>query len=330
MKAPEDFMRLAIDEALKGTKATHPNPKVGAVLVSLNGEIVFAYHQKSGGPHAEVLVFEECKKLGINPKGATLYVTLEPCSHHGKTPPCADRIIKEGVKKVYYGCQDPFPKVSGGGIKKLYDAGVEVNGPLLESEAQSINEAWIYAHKKQKPWVALKMATSLDGRWTADNGDSKWITSEEARAHAHEIRSQVDLIVTTGATLRKDSPKLSARKADGSLYEFQPKVFVATQKPVSTLPQDWDSGIWTQELLSDFYREDIFSVLIECDPSFATKLMNENFVDEIHLYLGSRFLGGQGKGLEALSGGKLPGFEVRPNEIRFFESGDLFLKLRLS
>ena len=182
-----------------------PNPLVGCVIVNDCGEIVSTgYHAKYGGNHAErdaLLKLEDAK-------GCTLIVNLEPCSHYGKTPPCADLIIEKGIKTVVYGMKDVNPIVAGNGLKKLRDAGIEVIGPVLEDECKKLNEVFIKNHTQKQTYVALKTATTIDGKIATYNGNSKWITSELARAKVKEIRAMYDAILTSSATVIADNPTM--------------------------------------------------------------------------------------------------------------------------
>jgi diaminohydroxyphosphoribosylaminopyrimidine deaminase/5-amino-6-(5-phosphoribosylamino)uracil reductase len=221
----KNLMALALIEASRSqVTLVRPNPRVGAALVSSSGIIVSGFHKKAGGPHAEIEVFNECKLKGIDTQGATLAVTLEPCSHFGKTPPCAQAVIDAGISKVLYAGLDPNPLVSGRGVKLLQDHGVEVVGGLGSLDAFELNREWLTAHKRKLPFIRIKMATSLDGLMSAQNGDSQWITGVEARNKGHELRAKSELMITGTGTVKKDNPKMSARGKDGKDLERQPQV----------------------------------------------------------------------------------------------------------
>ncbi|MDO8684282.1 MAG: bifunctional diaminohydroxyphosphoribosylaminopyrimidine deaminase/5-amino-6-(5-phosphoribosylamino)uracil reductase RibD [Armatimonadota bacterium] len=199
-------MRLALKLARRGR--TSPNPMVGAVVVK-DGEVVGrGYHPKAGMPHAEVYALEQA---GAKAKGATLYVTLEPCSHFGRTPPCADAVIKSGVKRVVAAMADPNPKVAGHGLDALQKAGIDVTVGMLENEARRLNEAYIKFITTGFPFVTLKMAMTLDGKIAAHTGDSKWISGEKARLMVHRMRSNADAVVVGAGTVLMDNPLLTAR-----------------------------------------------------------------------------------------------------------------------
>ena len=210
-KIDEYYMRCALELAERGTECS-PNPRVGCVLVR-DGEIVGrGWHKKYGGPHAEV---NAVRDAGDAACGATAYVTLEPCCHYGKTPPCADLLIERGVKRVVAGMRDPNPKVDGGGIAKLERAGIEVKSGILEEECRWMNRGFIRAMTRRRPWVTLKVAASLDGKIALENGESKWITGAEARAAVHAMRAQNDAVLTGSGTVLADDPMLTVRDAPG-------------------------------------------------------------------------------------------------------------------
>ncbi|MCP5468375.1 MAG: bifunctional diaminohydroxyphosphoribosylaminopyrimidine deaminase/5-amino-6-(5-phosphoribosylamino)uracil reductase RibD [Deltaproteobacteria bacterium] len=212
IKSTEDldqkWMRLAISQAKKAYNWTSPNPRVGAVIVFEQKLIAKAFHQRAGQDHAELAALKKSKSA----RGATLYVTLEPCCHTKKrTPPCVKSIIESKVKKVVVGCLDPNPQVAGKGVLALKKAGIEVVVGVLEEKCRALNPYYNYWIIHQLPWVILKVASSLDGRVALANGQSKWITSEESRDQVHQLRSQVDAILVGVGTLQADDPELTAR-----------------------------------------------------------------------------------------------------------------------
>lgn len=213
-----DRDRAAMSECLslasQAEGRTAPNPMVGAVVSDANGNIVGrGYHQKAGSGHAEVLAFEDA---GNHAQGGTLYVSLEPCCHHGRTPPCTDLVLKSGVKRVVAGMIDPNPVVAGKGIQQLRNAGLQVDVGLLEDQCRFLNRGFIKRIIKGLPWTTLKMAATLDGRIADRDGNSRWITGAEARAHVHELRNKVDCVIIGGHTAWKDDAQLNVRDiADG-------------------------------------------------------------------------------------------------------------------
>ena len=202
-------MIRAIRLASLGRGHTSPNPLVGAVIIDKKGKLISeGFHQKCGMPHAEAMAFNNLKD---DPSGGTLYVNLEPCCHKGKTPPCVDRIISSGIKKVFVSIKDPDLRVSGKGIRLLENAGIEVNLGLCEKEALELNKSFIYKNLNGFSYGVLKWAMSIDGRVGLNNGKSKWITTEKSRSSVHKLRADFDAIIIGGNTMRKDNPFLTTR-----------------------------------------------------------------------------------------------------------------------
>ena len=209
----EKYMRVALRLAKKARGRTSPNPMVGAVVVKDGRVISRGWHKMAGEPHAEA---NALAKAGTDAKGATLYVTLEPCSHRNKrTPPCSPLVILSGVRRVVIAMIDPNPKVSGGGIRAIRKAGIEVVTGVLESEARLLNEAFIKHVTKKVPFVTLKIAQTLDGRIATAKGESKWITGEKARVEGHRLRDRNDAILVGINTILKDDPALTTRIPNG-------------------------------------------------------------------------------------------------------------------
>lgn len=208
------FMLRAIALAKKGHYTTSPNPRVGCVIVS-NGNIVGeGYHQKAGSDHAEVNALKQAQATGESIQGATAYVTLEPCSHFGRTPPCAEGLIKAGIKRVIAAMVDPNPKVAGNGLKLLEHAGISTQVGLCEIEARALNIGFIYGMEKQHPFVRCKLAASLDGKTAMSNGESQWITSSESRRDVQKLRAQSCAIITGADSLLYDNAKMTVRWND--------------------------------------------------------------------------------------------------------------------
>ncbi len=202
------FMRRALFLAQNQAKFASPNPRVGAVLVKKGRIVAEGATKPYGGPHAERVALG---KAGVKAKGSTLYVTLEPCGHYGKTPPCADAIIQAGVRRVVVAMKDPFPQVNGRGFKILRDANIQVRIGLLEKEAKELNRSFLFSVAHRRPRVLLKAAMSLDGKIATISGKSKWITGEKARRKTHELRAQADAILVGSGTALKDNPSLTVR-----------------------------------------------------------------------------------------------------------------------
>lgn len=205
-----DYMQEAISCARNGQGCTRPNPPVGAVVVAPDGHIIGrGYHRKAGTPHAEVNAIADCGDADLS--GATIYVTLEPCSTTGRTPPCTDLIIRKRLARVVIGCVDPNPKHAGRGVTILRDAGIDVTCPVCEKECRSLIEPFASAMLRKRPWVTLKLAMSLDGRIADYSGASKWITGPESRDFVQDLRRQADAIMVGAGTVCADNPELICR-----------------------------------------------------------------------------------------------------------------------
>jgi diaminohydroxyphosphoribosylaminopyrimidine deaminase/5-amino-6-(5-phosphoribosylamino)uracil reductase len=205
------FMRLALRLARRGHGTTSPNPMVGAVLVKGGKIIGRGWHRRAGGPHAEIEALRDAQKNGCSPRDAALYVTLEPCCTHGRTPPCTEAIISAGIKKVVAGATDPNPKHAGNGFKILRRAGIEVVAGILRGECAKLNEAFNHWIVHRTPFVTVKAAMTLDGKIATADGESKWITGEKARAHGMKLRSGSDAILVGINTILADDPGLTVR-----------------------------------------------------------------------------------------------------------------------
>jgi len=212
MMNDERWMKRVLRLARQGEGKTSPNPMVGAIVVKDGLVVGKGYHRKAGEPHAEILALEQA---GASAREATLYVNLEPCTHYGRTPPCAPRVIEAGVRRVVIGMKDPNPLVAGRGVSALSEAGLEVKVGVLEEECRSLNEAFCKYIVRKEPFIILKAAMTLDGRIGTRDGDSKWISNESSRKWVHRLRSAVDGIVVGIGTVLRDDPLLTARVKGG-------------------------------------------------------------------------------------------------------------------
>jgi diaminohydroxyphosphoribosylaminopyrimidine deaminase/5-amino-6-(5-phosphoribosylamino)uracil reductase len=206
------YLKLALNLAVRGAGWVSPNPMVGAVVVKEGQVVGRGYHRRAGAPHAEV---EALRAAGEAARGADLYVTLEPCNHQGRTPPCTQAILGAGVRRVIIATRDPNPRVTGGGAEFLAAQGVDVNVGLLAAEARRLNEAWFHYVNTGRPWVMAKAACSLDGKIATVGGESQWLTGEPARALGHRLRHRVDAIVVGIGTVLADNPQLTTRRPRG-------------------------------------------------------------------------------------------------------------------
>ena len=270
-------MERALELAERGRGTTHPNPVVGAVVVR-DGEVVGeGWHERKGGPHAEVVALAAA---GERARGATLYVTLEPCAHHGSTPPCTQAVIDAGVQKVVAGALDPNPEAAGG-FDLLRAAGVEVeHADSFAARAQ--NEAWRTWIAQQRPFVLLKLAQTLDGRLTVPG--TRWISNEASRRRVHELRAQVDAVAVGMGTVRADSPQLTARGVDA---RRQPR-----RLAFGTGPSELEvrSGPLVEELRA-LAAEGVQSLLLEGGPTLAASFLSADLVDKVLLFIAPRIAG---------------------------------------
>ena len=320
-KVYEKYIKKCLQLAKKGEGFVSPNPLVGAVVLDKNGNVAgCGWHKKFGEAHAEVNAFEEAKKNNIDVKGGTIFVSLEPCSHFGKTPPCADLIIKKGIKKVVIGCKDPNPKVDGGGIKKLKEAGIEVVTNILEEECMRLNEIFFKNQTKNMPFVAIKTATTMDAKIASRTGSSKWITSQKARSYVQKLRNKYDAILTGSGTVLADNPYLTCRLKNGrnpariivdskQITSFEAniysddgtKVFLAVSE--NSKPKDYgsnveiikcplaDNKIDLNYLISKLYEKGIRSILIEAGGSLNGAFLKAGLVDKVYQFIAPKILG---------------------------------------
>lgn len=295
-EAERMWMRRALGLAARGRGAVEPNPMVGAVVVRGKLNVGEGWHRTFGEPHAEVIALQEA---GDAARGATLHVTLEPCCHTGKTPPCTDAILRSGVTRVVAAMADPFPRVAGGGFERLRAAGVEVQVGVCADEAASLNAPYLTLLREGRPYVHAKWAMTLDGKIATATGDSKWISCEASRARVHELRGRMDAIIVGAGTVRADDPLLTARP---------PGPRVATRIVLShagTLPDDCqlqrtrDQGpvevisTGVSELLADLGRRRMTNVLVEGGSEVLASFFAARLVDEVHVFVAPRILGGR-------------------------------------
>lgn len=331
------WMARALRLAERGLLSTHPNPRVGCVIVRDGAVVGEGWHQRAGEPHAEVLALREA---GAHARGAEVFVTLEPCSHFGRTPPCADALIAAGVRKVWMAMQDPNPKVAGQGAQRLREAGIDVETGLMEAAARALNRGFVSRMLRGRPWVTLKLAASLDGRTAMASGESQWITSEAARADVHRLRAQAGAVLTSSATVLADDPALTVRsfeaprQPDRIVLDASGRVpaqaqvwregarrmlLTASANPavpdgveVVRLPATADGHVPLLPALAELATRQVNEVLVECGPRFAGLLLQAEAVDELVLYLAPSLLGDGARPLAML-----PGLERLSQQLRF-------------
>ena len=283
----DDFMRAALAEAEKGRGRTHPNPVVGAVVVSGGRIVARGHHARAGLPHAEV---NALRKAGKKARGADLHVTLEPCNHTGRTPPCTEAILAAGVRRVFFGSPDPNPLVDGLGGKRLKKAGVEVHGKVLRAACDASNEAWLKFITKGLPWVVLKAAVTLDGKLA---GGPQPISSAESRALVHRWRDQLDAILVGAGTVREDDPQLTVR---GLPHGRNPLRVVLGMLPrrARLLREAGETIVAKGPLegvLRDLARRGLTSVLVEGGARVHGAFLAAGLWDELRLFIAPKVFG---------------------------------------
>ena len=319
----EMFMRLAIREAKKGLGRTSPNPCVGAVIIKDNKVIARGYHKKAGTPHAEI---HALRKAGSEASGATIYVTLEPCSYTGKTPPCSHRLVEARVSRVVVGMTDPNPRVNGSGIEYLRQHEIEVTSGVLQRQCESLNYPFIKHITQKLPWVIMKAGLSLDGRLNYKKGESGWITGEQSLRDVHKLRNRVDAIMVGRGTVDIDNPSLTTRLSSGRRSKDPVRVIVdsklstspdsqvyAVRSEAPTLvfcgedvPEDKferfcdrgiqisavgksDHGLDLQQILAVLGRQNICSLLVEGGASLHGAFLRHKLYDYACLYYAPLF-----------------------------------------
>ncbi|MDF2786218.1 MAG: ribD [Pantoea eucrina] len=333
------YMARALELARRGRFTTMPNPNVGCVIVRDGTLVGEGWHQRAGEPHAEV---HALRMAGEQARGATAYVTLEPCSHHGRTPPCCDALIAAGVSRVVVAMQDPNPQVAGRGLWRLQQAGIEVSHGLMMAEAEALNRGFLKRMRTGFPWIQLKLGASLDGRTAMASGESKWITSAAARRDVQQFRAQSSAILTSSATVLADDPSLTVRpeelsdslrqQLDAQTLRQPVRVVVDSQQRVT--PQhrlihqpgeSWlmrtapDNAAWPESvtqiavpprgeqldlvaMMMLLGQRQINSVWVEAGAGLAGALIQAGLVDELIVYMAPVLLGDAGRGLCTLPG----------------------------
>lgn len=318
MTFEEKIMKRCLSLARKGQVL--PNPMVGCIIIR-NSEIIGkGYHRKFGGPHAEVNAINDAKKKGHSLKGSTLYVNLEPCSHHGKTPPCADLIIREGIKEVVVGMKDPNPLVAGKGILKLKKHGIKVIEGVLREECRELNKVFTTVISKKRPYIILKSAQSIDGKIALNNFNSKWITNIKSRTLSHELRSYCDGILIGRKTAETDDPELTARlnrhpknpirlvidkdlKLERKLKIFSDKaartiILHDAEKRPDFVPgieylgiKEGRKGLNLKDMCGKLVKKGIHSILIEGGSKTLSGFFEEDIFDEMYVMIAPKVFG---------------------------------------
>ena len=297
----EGWMRLAMDEARKGVGRTAPNPPVGAVIVRDGRLLGKGWHRVAGQPHAER---EALAEAGHDVRGATIYITLEPCSTHGRTPPCTQGLIDAGIARVVYACVDRHPQHAGRADGVLKAAGIEVVSGVCSEEAEKLLRPFFKVSKTGLPWVIWKSAMSLDGRITRPPGEGQWLTGELARADVQQLRSTVDAILTSGETVRRDRPALTIRLPELLAGREQPWRVVGSDRPETlSLDDSMDRTLIRPrgdlaEILRNLARDQgVLTVMVEAGGVFSAALFEAGLVDEVVVYYAPLLCGGPSPGL---------------------------------
>lgn len=319
----QKFMHRALQLAEQAAGRTSPNPMVGCVIVR-NGEIVGqGYHQKAGTAHAEVHALEAAQEQA---RGATAYVTLEPCSHFGRTPPCADALIRAGIQRVVVALEDPNPLVAGQGTRRLREAGIQVDVGILSAKAAKLNEAFLKAITAKLPFVVYKTAMTLDGKIASSSGDSRWVSNERSREYVHRLRNTCDVILVGSETVLKDNPRLSCRlpggrdpvrlivdgtlklPEDANVLSPPTLCIIATTlsapaaklnrlrdlKNVEVWQYDSPRQVPLKQMLQDVAGRGWNSVLLEGGGRLAGALIEEKCVDKLDCFIAPKLIGGDG------------------------------------
>ena len=298
----EIFLKRAIDLAHKGKYLTKPNPMVGCVIVKDNEVIAEGYHMKYGSNHAEINALRDLYKNNniseAELKQLTLYCTLEPCCHHGKTGPCTDAIIKSGIKKVVIGIKDPNPRVSGSGIKQLEDNGIEVLSGFFEEELIELNKHFFFKNTYNRPYIAVKIASSADGMSHRKDNIFTWITSEQSRDDVQIVRAGFDAILTGGNTVRNDNPRMNTRV---NFEVNQPQKILLTSQEINKESNFFKTGDVIinrssdlNKVIKELSNTEINSILVEAGPNLVRAFLDNHLVDEIIIYKSNIILGDEG------------------------------------
>jgi len=325
--AADRFMRRALELAERGRGLTSPNPMVGAVVVTAGGEVIGeGFHARAGGPHAEV---DALQMAGARARGATLYVTLEPCAHQGRTPPCVDAIVAAGVARVVAAVGDPNPLVAGRGFAELRRAGIEIVAGVAAAEAERQNRVFLTAMRERRPHVTLKAAMTLDGKIADAHGASRWITGEPARRHAHRLRREADAIVVGVGTVLRDDPELTVRLGEpwpreplrvvldtgartprgariiGSGTPARAVIVVGTDAPEERTRQlaaagativrcrTRDARVDLGALLAELFAREARAVLVEGGGEVHGAFLDAGLVDRVAMFVAPRLIGGR-------------------------------------
>lgn len=328
MIAAAALMARALQLAEAGRYSSHPNPRVGCVIAKDGLIVGEGAHLRAGEPHAEA---HALRRAGEHARGAEAFVTLEPCNHHGRTPPCTEALIAAGVTTVWAATEDPNPLVAGQGIARLQAAGIETHVGLLQADAERLNRGFFSRMRRQRPFVTLKLGASLDGRTAMASGESRWITSAAARADVHRLRAEAGAVLTSRATVQADNPALSVRDFAAEHLRQPDRIVLDRHGQVSAGARVWVEGarrLWLTENVPDavpagvlqvnlasqygqyslpaalrwLADQQVNHVLVECGAKLAGSLLSQRLVDEVTLYIAPSLIGHEGRALAELPG----------------------------
>ncbi|MGH8517247.1 MAG: bifunctional diaminohydroxyphosphoribosylaminopyrimidine deaminase/5-amino-6-(5-phosphoribosylamino)uracil reductase RibD [Panacagrimonas sp.] len=353
------FMAQALRLAERGRYTTFPNPRVGCVIVRDGAVVGRGWHERAGQAHAEIMALRDAGERG---RDADLFVTLEPCSHHGRTPPCADALLAAGLRRVCVAMQDPNPLVAGRGIERLRAAGIDVEVGVLEAAARELNRGFVSRMSRGRPFVTLKLASSLDGRTAMASGESQWITGVAARADVHRLRAEAGAVLTGVDTVLADDPQLNVRDAEGVTVSRPPdRIVLDTSARVPQSARVWsgddgarrfhvcgpntrsitsspsvarldvalgaDGRIDLVAAMNQLGQNEINHVLVECGSVLAGALLEAGLVDELVCYLAPSLLGDAARGLA-----RMPALERLDQrmELRFIDVRSVGQDLRIT
>lgn len=318
-------MSLALRLAERGLTTTMPNPRVGCVITADGAVVGEGWHERAGEPHAEI---HALRQAGAHAKGATAYVTLEPCSHHGRTPPCADALVAAGIQRVVLAMRDPNPQVAGKGIQRLLDAGISVQTGLMQAQAESLNPGFISRMTRGRPWLRLKVAATLDGKTALNNGISQWITGPDARRDAHRLRARSCAMLTGIGTVLGDNPSLTVRDVESIRQPLKvvvdtqlrmpldAKMLAGTPLLIATASQDAartralelagaevmnipasQGRVDLSLLLAELGRREFNEVTVEAGQVLNGALLQAGLVDELVMYMAPMLFGNRARGM---------------------------------
>lgn len=357
-------MLRCVDLAKHALGQTRPNPPVGCVLLSPDEKVLGeGFHARAGSAHAEVAALADAAERGNSVKGATAYVTLEPCNHFGRTPPCSKTLMQAGVRKVKVGMVDPNPKVAGGGIERMRRGGVEVEVGIEEQICQDLVEGFVRRVEKKRPMGVLKYAMTLDGKIASEKGKSKWVTGEHARKRVHEIRRSVDAIIVGGQTVRMDDPRLTVRDVPRTGLLEPIRVIMTRSMRLPRSARMWASardietvvltgvdhgqpelvnelrdmgvvveevpGLQADDAMAYLYERDCLNVLWECGGALAANAIGDGAVQKVHAFVAPKLIGGASApspvGSPPLGLEMTHAMELSRRSVETFENGDILV-----